>query len=150
MTARKIHNSWWVDFRADYIRYRKRSPENSRLGAQAYEASLRHKLASGLTIENAQRVAARTQTFEAFARTWFDEYVVSNNKLSERHAKSDILRAALVPFFGKLGIGQISARDVERFKAHSVRQGVKNKTINNRLSVLRKCLVTAYDWLELS
>jgi len=149
MTVRKIKNSWWVDFRVDYTRYRKRSPENSRLGAQAYEATLRHKLAFGLPIENAQRVAARTQTFETFAKKWFDEYVIPNNKLSERHSKNDILRASLLPFFGRMPIGQITARDIERYKAHTARQGVANKTINNRLTVLRKCLATAYEWLDL-
>jgi integrase len=149
MTARKIGNSWWVDFRVDHVRYRKRSPENTRLGAQAYEATLRHKWALGLPVESAQRSAERTQRFATFARTWFDEYVVTNNKLSERHAKNDILRASLIPFFGAMPISEISVRDIERYKAHAARQGVSNKTINNRLTVLKKCLATAYAWLEL-
>lgn len=149
MTARKIENSWWVDFRVDHIRYRKRSPENSRAGAEAYEATLRHKLARGQPIEGRQRVAAQTQSFETFASKWFEEYVIPNNKLSEQRSKHIILRASLIPFFGKMPIGAISARDIERYKARTARTGVKNKTINNRLTVLRKCLATAYEWLEL-
>jgi integrase len=149
MTARKIEKSWWVDFRVDYIRYRKRSPENSRAGAEAYEATLRHRLAQGQPIDGPQRVAAKTQSFETFAAKWFEEYVVPNNKLSEQRSKQIILRASLIPFFGRRPIGAITARDIERYKARTARTGVKNKTINNRLTVLRKCLATAYDWLEL-
>jgi hypothetical protein len=50
MTARKIKASWWVDFRFDHLRYRKRSLENSRAGALVYEGTLRHKLACGESV----------------------------------------------------------------------------------------------------
>jgi len=46
-------------------------------------------------------------------------------------------------------IGQITAHDIERYKAFQVKQGYTNKTIRNRLTVLSKCLVTAYEWLGL-
>jgi len=149
MTARKLHGSWWVDFRVDYIRYRKKSPENSKPGATAYEATLRHRLSLGQPIDSAERVAAKTQTFAVFAHAWVAEYVETNNKLSEQRGKNQILRASLIPFFGKMPIGQISTRDVERYKAQTARSGISNKTINNRLSVLRNCVSTAYKWLDL-
>ncbi len=47
MATRKIRSSWWVDFSFNHNRYRVRSPENSKTGAQAYEAALRQKLARG-------------------------------------------------------------------------------------------------------
>lgn len=150
MAVRKFKNSWWVDFRADHIRYRRRSPENTRAGAQAYEVILRHKLACGLPIENAQRVAARTEKFAVFAEKWFEEYVIPNNKLSEQRSKAYILGASLVPFFGATPIAEITTRQVEQYKAQTAQRGVTNKTINNRLTVLRKCLATAYEWLELT
>ena len=149
MTIRKIKNSWWVDFRADYIRYRKRSPENSKAGAEAYEAMLRHRLVRGEALSSAQPAVKSTETFEQFAWKWFEEYVIPNNKLSERRSKNYILRASLLPFFGSMPIDEITARNIEQFKAQTARQGVTNKTINNRLTVLKKCLGTAYDWLDL-
>ena len=53
MAVRKIRNSWWVDFRHDHVRIRKKSPENSRAGAAAYEALLRRKLALGEPLTHA-------------------------------------------------------------------------------------------------
>src|SRR5665213_2729324 len=89
MAVRTMKKSWWVDFRANHTRYRKRSPENSRAGALAYEATLRQKLARGEPID---RVATqRDQLFEEFAEKWFNEYVVSNNKYSEQRSKRYVL-----------------------------------------------------------
>lgn len=149
MAVRKIKNSWWVDFRANHLRYRIKSPQNSKPGAQAYEATLRHRLAFGLPIESSQSIATRSQSFETFAKRWFEEYVVSNNKLSEQRSKDYILRASLIPFFGRMPIAEITSRHIEQYKAQTAREGVTNKTINNRLTVLKKCIVTAYEWLGL-
>jgi len=79
MAARKIKASWWVDFRFDRARYRKRSPENSRAGALAYEATLRKRLASGEPIDKPQ-VTVQAQTLKRFAAEWLNSYVVPNNK----------------------------------------------------------------------
>ena len=149
MTARKIKNSWWVDFRVDYIRYRRRSPENSKAGATAYEAMLRHKLTRGEKLVTAEHAAESSKSFEVFAREWFDAYVVPNNKPSEQRTKHYILRSSLLPFFGKMPIASITVRDIERFKARAVLAGASNKTVNNRLTVLSTCLTSAYDWLNL-
>ncbi|MEI7720222.1 MAG: tyrosine-type recombinase/integrase [bacterium] len=148
MAVRKIKNSWWVDFRADYKRYRKRSPENTKAGAEAYEALLRSKLVRGEQIEKTANVSQQERLFEQFAWLWFEQYVQCNNKFSEQRHKKYILSASLVPFFGKIPLKEISAYHIEQYKARTMKEGVANKTINNRLTVLRKCLSTAYDWLE--
>lgn len=143
-----IKKSWWVDFTANSTRYRKRSPENTKAGAQAYEATLRQKLARGESIDiGAMR--PKDQTFAEFAAKWFEDYVRPNNRYSEQLMKKYILSSSLLPFFGRKPIGEIGGHDVERYKAQQVLQGYTNKTITNRLTVLNKCLVTAYEWLEL-
>ena len=143
MAVRQIKKAWWVDFRSENIRYRRRSPENSRAGARAYEASLRHRLVRGerLDVKNSE-----VPTFAQFAETWFSGYVVTNNKPSEQRSKRNILQSSLIPFFGKMPLEGIGRRDIELFKASEQRKGNSNKTINNKLAVLRKCLKTAYDW----
>src|SRR5262245_55914160 len=98
MAVRKIRNTWWVDLRADYTRYRKKSPENSRAGALTYEATLKHKLARGEQIDCVSATADGNQTFEAFAWRWFEEYVTPNNKFSEARIKSYTLKSSLIPF----------------------------------------------------
>jgi integrase len=145
MAVRKIKNSWWIDFRAGYIRYRKRSPENTQAGAKAYEATLRGKLSRGESIEQSK---TQELSFAEFAGKWFEEYVVSNNKPSEQRTKKYILRS-LVPFFGKTILTQISSHHIEQYKSYVLKKGLSKKTVNNHLTVLRKCLVTAYEWYEL-
>ena len=148
MAVRKFKASWWVDFQFNGARYRKRSPENTRTGALAYEVSLRHKLAHGEPMENVVNDPSPI-TFEKFAWQWFDEYVVPNNKYLEQRMKKFILQASLIPFFGGLRIEQITTHEIERYKAHALKEGVSRKTVNNRLAVFRKCLMTAYEWLKL-
>jgi integrase len=127
-----------------------RSPHNSKAGAEAYEALLRQKLARGEVIGKTSLKADQEQTFGEFAAKVFDDYVVPNNKRSEQRTKKYILGAALIPFFGRIPVSQITVRHIDQYKAHEVRHGVTNKTLKNRLTVLNKCLLTAYEWLELS
>src|SRR5260370_40064134 len=143
MAVRLIKKSWWVDFTANGMRYRKRSPQNLRAGALAYEATLRQRLARGETIDRSTHVTEQEQGFERFAKQWFEEYVIPNNKYSEQRTKHYLLKAFLIPFFGKMQIARITAHDIERYKAHESKNGVTNKTLKNRLTVLNKCLATA-------
>jgi integrase len=149
MAVRTINGSWWVDFRANHQRYRIKSPKNTRAGALAYEATLRQNLARTGSIKEPEQAPRQDQTFEQFAWRWFDEYVKSNNKYSEQLSKKYALSSSLIPFFGRMPIGQIKSHDIERYKAQQLQKGFKNKTIANRLTILNKCLVTAYEWLEL-
>ena len=66
MTARKIKNSWIIDVRYNRARYRMKSPDNSKYGAQAYEAHLRRKLANGESIIEVQTSEERDRLFEEF------------------------------------------------------------------------------------
>lgn len=146
MAVRRIKGSWWVDFRANHARYRKRSPKNSRAGAQEYEAALRQKLARGESIDAEARPTQQDQRFEQFAWQWFEQYVLPNNKPSEQYAKQKIIEANLVPFFGRVPLRAIGSNQIALFIVRQKATGVSNKTINNRLSTLRKCLRCAYEW----
>src|SRR5438128_813281 len=91
MAVRKTKQSWWVDFMFNHTRCRKRSPENSRAGALAYEATLKQKLARGLGIDGPPPQQGEEQTFGRFAEKWFEDYVKPNNKYSEQRTKRYIL-----------------------------------------------------------
>ncbi|MBU6414665.1 hypothetical protein KGQ34_00265 [Patescibacteria group bacterium] len=145
MTARKFRNTWWIDFRHEHQRYRRRSPENSKAGAQAYEAVLRHRLARGETLDFAER-----QTFKNFALGWFDTYVKNNNKYSEIKSKEYVLRGHLIPFFGETPIDKINAWQVEQYKSKKMSAGLAHKTVNNHLIVLGKCMRDAQEWIGLT
>lgn len=145
MTVRLINKSWWVDIRANHIRYRRRSPENTKAGSQAYEAALRQKLARGDSIEFVDDTD-KSVTFEKFAAQWYEQYVVTNNKFSEQYAKQKILAASLIPFFGRMAVNSIKGNHIEQYKAQALASGVTSKTVNNRLTVLAKCLRCAHEW----
>src|SRR5262249_16605801 len=46
-------------------------------------------------------------------------------------------------------LDKITSYDIDRYKAHLFKEGVTDKTTKNRLTVLNKCLTTAYEWLKL-
>lgn len=152
MAVRKIKNSWWVDFGFNCDRIRKRSPDNSRAGAQVYESVLRQKLARGESLKPAKEIKSekeREQPFGKFAWQWFNTYVKTHNKHSEVEGKKYILQGNLIPFFGSTPIYKIDTLQVDRYKAKKLSEGLAPKSINNYLTVLRTCLHAAQDWLGL-
>lgn len=146
MSARKIRSSWWVDFRFHFERYRIRSPENSKAGALAYEATLRQKLARG---EDVRASLRSKMTFGVFVLEWLKTYAKPNNKPSEYRAKELITRRHLIPFFGTRELSEILGGEIERYKAKKIVEGLHPKTINNHLTVFRRCLRSAQEWGQL-
>jgi integrase len=131
----------------DYVRYRKKSPLNTREGALLYEATLRRRLAAGEPlVMPATTPPPAPATFAEFAREWFETYVTANNKPSERENKEYVLHAHLLPAFGAVAVGAIGSREVERFKSMKSAAGLSNKTVNNLLAVLSKALACAQEW----
>ena len=149
MTQRKIGKSWWVDITDDHVRYRKKSPDNSKAGAQAYEAHIRRKLAEGVSVPRSLQQRKQSQPFNEFAHFWFKTYVLVNNKPSEIVRKKSVLNKKLIPFFGKIPLNQITTLQVEQYKAQKADEGFVNQSINSQLHVLGKCLRCAQEWLEL-
>lgn len=136
-----------ADFRYDNgKRFRKYSPENSKKGAEAFEAQLRYKLSHGVSIERSKSDVKKELAFETFVEEWFKQYVIPNNKVTEQYAKRIVLNKNLIPFFGKTALKDVSTHQVERFKASLAAKGLSNKTINNKLTVLGKCLRCANEW----
>lgn len=146
MAQRKFRKAWWVDFRHNGERYRKKSPENSKSGARRYELTLRRQLARGVPIGDQKD---HTQSFRQFAETWFNTHVVVNNKPSMVKKTRGILDRQLIPTFGNYAVNSITTFQVERFKSIRATDGVANKTINSELGVLGKCLRDAKQWLDI-
>ena len=124
-----------------------RSPENTKAGAKAYEAVIKHRLALG---EPATADPILRQiTFSDFASEWFATHVLNNNKPSEQRTKETLLRLHLIPYFGRMALTGISALEIERYKASKVGQ-LSAKSINNHLVCLGKCLRMAAEWGKLA
>jgi len=149
MPTRRIKNSWWVDITHNNIRYRRKSPQDTKAGAQAFEMTLRRKLAEGVSLTPDPEQKLRKQKFREFAEFWFKTHVMVHNKPSMIYRTRGILDGKLVPFFGNTSIGSISTLQVERYKAKAASTGLSNKTINCELSVLGRCLRDAKRWFNL-
>ncbi len=88
----------------------------------------------------------KSPLFSEWAKEFLAVYPVGNNKPSEVAAKTMIVNTHLVPFFGNEPLDRVTVGTVERFKAHQRKEGFAPKTINNRLTVLRRMLVVATEW----
>ncbi|MDB4930568.1 MAG: int [Myxococcaceae bacterium] len=151
MAVAKIKGSWWVDFSYNAERMRKRSPLNTRSGAAAFEGQLRHLVAQHGTVRAAlaalePEVREKAMLFAQFAERWMRDYVAVHNKHSEQYTKRLVLRTRLLPAFGALELASITTAEVDRFKRKTMESDLKPKSINNYLTILRKCLSTAVDW----
>lgn len=143
MSIFKRGNKYWISIRYNKQRYRLASPDTTLNGAKAYEALLRGKLAQGKPIMDKLE---ESSSFSEFADKWFNTYVITNNKPSEQLNKKTAIRNHLKPFFGKIDIDKISALNIEEFKAQKQAEGKCNKSINNYLGMLSKCLHCAEEW----
>lgn len=138
------HSKYYVGFSFNKTRYRKPSPENTLKGARAYELLLRSKLARGEPLFEKEKNKA--PLFNDFADKWQITYVLTNNKPSEQAQKKCMIEKHLNPYFGKTALDEISAQQIEEFKSKKQSEGLCNKSINNILGILGKCLRTAQDW----
>lgn len=147
MAVRKLKGSWWVDFQYRRERVRRRSPLNTKGGAQEHEIFLRQFMAThGSLDELDPSKDDDTPTLAGFAERWLCEYADVNNGRSERRNKRRSLHSVLLPFFGGLQLDAITVSLVEKFKAALLARGLSPKTVNNHLTILNRCLGTARDW----
>jgi integrase len=156
MTARRMKGSWWVDFRFKGDRIRRKSPIDTKRGAEEHERKMRQQLLDG-TFEKIkeEEEIKETQKKEAikvseFAKEFIATYARSNNKPSEVESKEMIFKNHIVPFFGTFALEEINSRSVERYKAKKLDEKLMAKTINNQLTVLHKMLSVAQEWQLIS
>jgi len=148
MAARKENWGWIVDFVFAHAdgrkqRVRRKSPVQTKRGAQAFERQLREEM-----LNPPPEPKKEVPTLKEFSKEFLETYARTHNRESEQEAKRCILNRHLLPRFGRKPLDQITVRDIERLKADLV-QTHRPKTINNILSVLRKLLRYAEELEEL-
>ena len=145
MTARRINGKWHVDFRFQHAdgrieRVRKLSPVQTRAGAEEYERQCRGQMLLPPVVQK------EVPRFDQFEHEFVNTYARTTNKPSEIRAKESILSLHLVPVFGKSRLNEITSRRIDSYKADKLAQGLSAKTVNNHLTVLRRCLTLAVEW----
>lgn len=79
-------------------------------------------------------------TFDEFAEIFMRTYVDGNNKLSEIESKQRILDGYVLPRFGPIRLDALKVLAIEEFKAELRKIPLKNKSVNNVLTVLKTML----------
>ena len=131
---------WYSPIDGPRQRVRRRSPVQTKRGAEEYERQLRTTLLS--PPEDKKEVP----TLNVFSREFLENYCSTNNKPSELRMKRSTFKNHLRPAFGRLRLDRIGMREVERYKARKLKDGLSPKTVNNHLTILRRCLVVAHEW----
>lgn len=144
MAARKIDGKWYADFRYQQAdgrieRIRKRSPIQSKAGAQEFEHQLRTELAAPL------KPKKEVPTFATYADEFMKTYAAANNKPSEQDAKERMLKHHLLPAFGERKLDAIGRHQIETLKADLLTKGTSKKHVNNILACLGKMLRYAQE-----
>jgi len=146
MSTYKRNKSWYVSFHFGRKRHRRKSPINTKAGAEEYESMLKQRLVRGESIDVVEKPKEKVPTLSEFYPIWMNSHVESNNKPSTVLGKKSAFEHSLLPWFGKTPIDKITTKDIEDYKAKEIKRGSKNKTINNRISYLGTCLKVAVDW----
>lgn len=154
MTARRYRGRWYVDFRYENRRIRRKSPVQTKRGTEEYERRLRDRLFDGKPLPGGRKGLDEIEEEErrempscrVFFTEWVEIYAVNNNRPSEVRTKRSIVRNHLCTFFGNVRIDRVGVRHIEQFKAKKLKEGLTPKTINNYMTVLRRALVSAMEW----
>jgi integrase len=151
---------WYTDItiRRDGREIRSRDacgPEvRNRAQAMALEHQRRAEMIAGktavVTKADGTKVATGALTFRVHAEEVLVLHAAVENKHSERKSKRSILDRHLLPAFGDLALDAIGPRQIASYKAQKLGIGLTAKTVNNHLTVLRKCLVLAKEWERLA
>lgn len=149
MSVRRNHRGKWVvDVVHQHLdgrvqRVIRTSPVQTKRGAQELERQVRAALLSG-TYE--RRKEGSTPTVAEFSEKFMRVYAETNNKPSEVRQKRSSLKDHILPSLGRLRLNEVSTRHIEELKAATLAKGLKAKSVNNVLSVLRKMLSAAVEW----
>jgi integrase len=124
-------------------RVRKTPPVQTRRGAEEYERQLRTSLLDGSYVANQEEQENPVPTLEAFSKEFFralrnQQKPPKESTLAEYQA---VFNKHLAPRLGHKRLDQIVSEDVAMLKAALTDRS--NKTVNNVLVVLSKCLQVA-------
>lgn len=141
---------WWATDatvtlpNGDVRRIRKKSPVQTKRGANQYE----QQLVKQVLASYASGKSAPAPRFEAFARDYLRTYVAANNRVSTARSVEIMCRLHLLKAFGPLPLDAITAEKIELYKAQKLAL-LSAQTVRNHLSTLRTILRIAVEWGKL-
>ena len=160
-------DEWWVDFEFRGKRVRRRSPMQTKTGAREFEEDLRRELRLGSGADTMGAVAVvgappgsaatspsmcppapgpSEMTFAEFVPRWMTDYVGTRNRPGTGVYTERVMRLHLLPALGDLPLSEITTARVDALIGALKDSGLKPKSVNNFVSILRCSLGTAQEW----
>lgn len=126
----KRNGKWWIDYR-DRQGRRHREVARTRKDAQELLAKRTGEIA-----KNTYQSPGQETRFQELAERWSREYVDIEVKPNTARDYKTNMRLYVRPFFDGYKLVEITVRDVERFRASLVEQGVGRRTVNKCLTMI--------------
>jgi len=137
----------WYSPDGKRMRIRRVSPIQTKRDAHEYERQVLLELMQSktTTVLDKPKPKEEIPTLKDWSETFTAREAKKDGKLSGRKSKRTILDRHLLPTLGNLRLDQIRKQQLDHFKAVQRGKGLKNKTINNHLTVLRRMLDEAHQ-----
>ena len=119
--------------------FRRRKDEALEVEAE-FRQRLKAEVVGGQTEVAHSRPSKEVPRLVDFASTFIDVYATNNNRPSTVREKRRALHRGLLDELGHLRLDDIGSREIERFKARRLEDGVGAKSVNEELSILSKLL----------
>ena len=131
---------WWIDYNDAHGRRKRSRVGPSKAVAQKVLGERLKQVTEELEL-GIKHIEKRS--FEVFAYEYLETHAKPNKRSWFRDQQ--IIDLHLVPFFGKRFLGEITAEDVEKFKAARA-QKVSKSNVNRELACLKTILAKAVEW----
>lgn len=138
-------NEYWVYFRFRGRRVRRRSPIQTRKGAEEFERQLLREFGDDMAVGR-DPFAGPPPTLAEFAPRWMRDAIEPKKRPGTTAGYREALENHLLPSLGTLRLDHITTAEVDRLSARLVGRQLRPKTVNNVLSVLHSTLVMAQRW----
>jgi excisionase family DNA binding protein len=135
---------WYIDYK-DSTGKRKQELVSHALTEEEAVVALQRKVALVFSREQGIERKKERVTFVELADIYLEDYAKVNKAVKSWKTDGYYLKG-MKEFFGTISVGDISPHDVERYKAHRLKQGVRTSTINRCLAILRKMFNLAVEW----
>jgi len=141
--TKKGKDRWYIDFLDGLGRRQRHAVRDAQCRGEALIA-LQSRVAEVFNGKFNLQKKAGFMKFSVLAGIYLEDYAKANKKswMCDKYC----LEAHLKPYFGNLGLSDISPLLVEKYRAERLRAGVQKSTTNRELALLKKMLNLAIDW----
>lgn len=87
---------------------------------------------------------AKANSFKSYIETVYEPWVMTHHKDGQGTIKR--IKASFFPTFGKCELSEITAKNVEKWRAEKLKSGNKPATTNRSINTLKASLNRAVDW----